>query len=55
MTRITVTVDGVGYPDEVEPRTLLVHSLRERLGPAPSSVATPATAAPAPCTWTGRA
>jgi carbon-monoxide dehydrogenase small subunit len=32
MTRISVTVDGVSYTDEVEPRTLLVHYLRERLG-----------------------
>jgi carbon-monoxide dehydrogenase small subunit len=32
MTRITVTVDGVRYDDDVEPRTLLVHHLRERLG-----------------------
>ena len=32
MTRITVTVDGVDYTDEVEPRTLLVHHLREQLG-----------------------
>ena len=32
MTRISVTVDGVGYSDEVEPRTLLVHYLREQLG-----------------------
>src|SRR5688500_16855490 len=30
--RITVTVDGVDYRDDVEPRTLLVHYLRERLG-----------------------
>ncbi len=30
--RITVSVDGVAYSDEVEPRTLLVHYLRERLG-----------------------
>jgi carbon-monoxide dehydrogenase small subunit len=30
--RITVTVDGVSYTDEVEPRMLLVHYLRERLG-----------------------
>src|SRR5437764_3607565 len=30
--RITVTVDGVRYEDDVEPRTLLVHYLRERLG-----------------------
>ena len=30
--RITVTVDGTEYRDDVEPRTLLVHHLRERLG-----------------------
>ena len=32
MTRITVQVDGVQYSDDVEPRTLLVHHLREALG-----------------------
>jgi carbon-monoxide dehydrogenase small subunit len=32
MTKINVTVDGVAYTDEVEPRTLLVHYLREQLG-----------------------
>lgn len=32
MTRITVTVDGTKYTDDVEPRTLLVHYLREDLG-----------------------
>ncbi len=32
MTRISVTVDGVKYSDDVEPRTLLVHYLRENLG-----------------------
>jgi carbon-monoxide dehydrogenase small subunit len=32
MTRIEVTVDGVRYADEVEPRLLLVHYLRDRLG-----------------------
>jgi aerobic carbon-monoxide dehydrogenase small subunit len=32
MTRINVTVDGISYADEVEPRTLLVHYLREQLG-----------------------
>ncbi|UQX90234.1 (2Fe-2S)-binding protein [Jatrophihabitans telluris] len=32
MPRVNVTVDGVEYSDEVEPRTLLVHHLRERLG-----------------------
>jgi carbon-monoxide dehydrogenase small subunit len=32
MTRITVTVDGVSYTDEVAPRTLLVQYLRETLG-----------------------
>lgn len=30
--RISVTVDGVSYSDDVEPRMLLVHYLRERLG-----------------------
>ena len=30
--RITVTVDGTQYTDDVEPRTLLVHYLRENLG-----------------------
>src|SRR4051794_6962229 len=29
---ISVTVDGVRYADDVEPRMLLVHYLRERLG-----------------------
>ena len=32
MTRIEVRVDGVTYADDVEPRTLLVHYLREQLG-----------------------
>ncbi len=32
MTRITVQVDGDSYTDEVEPRTLLVHYLREQIG-----------------------
>jgi carbon-monoxide dehydrogenase small subunit len=32
MTKINLTVDGVAYTDEVEPRTLLVHYLREQLG-----------------------
>ncbi len=32
MTQISVTVDGVNYSDDVEPRTLLVHYLREQLG-----------------------
>jgi len=32
MTRISVSVDGSSYSDEVEPRMLLVHYLRERLG-----------------------
>ena len=32
MTRITVSVDGVSYSDDVEPRMLLVHYLRESLG-----------------------
>jgi len=32
MARVNVTVDGIRYVDEVEPRTLLVHYLREQLG-----------------------
>jgi carbon-monoxide dehydrogenase small subunit len=32
MTTITMTVDGASYSDDVEPRMLLVHYLRERLG-----------------------
>jgi carbon-monoxide dehydrogenase small subunit len=32
MSKINVKVDGVAYTDDVEPRTLLVHYLREQLG-----------------------
>jgi carbon-monoxide dehydrogenase small subunit len=32
MTKLNLTVDGVKYSDEVEPRTLLVHYLREQIG-----------------------
>jgi carbon-monoxide dehydrogenase small subunit len=32
VTEINVRVDGVSYTDDVEPRTLLVHYLREQLG-----------------------
>jgi len=32
MTRITVNVDGVAYEDDVDPRLLLVHYLRETVG-----------------------
>ncbi|MFI6659234.1 (2Fe-2S)-binding protein [Streptomyces sp. NPDC050523] len=32
MTHISVKVDGTTYEDDVEPRLLLVHYLRERLG-----------------------
>jgi carbon-monoxide dehydrogenase small subunit len=32
MARVRVKVDGVNYDDEVEPRLLLVHYLRDRLG-----------------------
>ena len=32
MSKIQMTVDGVSYTDQVEPRTLLVHYLRETLG-----------------------
>src|SRR5947209_4375676 len=30
--QINVTVDGINYADDVEPRTLLVHYLREQVG-----------------------
>ena len=30
MSRVSVRVDGVAYADEVEPRLLLVHYLRDR-------------------------
>ncbi len=32
MSQINVRVDGASYSDDVEPRTLLVHYLREQLG-----------------------
>ena len=32
MAQVRVTVDGVNYADDVEPRTLLVYYLRESLG-----------------------
>ena len=32
MTQLNVTVDEVAYQDDVEPRLLLVHYLRDRLG-----------------------
>ena len=50
MTNITVTVDGVEYVDNVEPRMLLVHYLREEVErPVRPSDAIPPTAVPAPC------
>src|SRR3954447_16381946 len=30
--RVEITVDGIRYSDDVEPRTLLVHYLREQVG-----------------------
>ncbi|MBA3311172.1 MAG: (2Fe-2S)-binding protein [Nocardioidaceae bacterium] len=32
MARVKINVDGVDYSDDVEPRTLLVHYLREQVG-----------------------
>jgi aerobic carbon-monoxide dehydrogenase small subunit len=32
MTRVSMTVNGVGYEEDVEPRLLLVHFLRDTLG-----------------------
>jgi aerobic carbon-monoxide dehydrogenase small subunit len=38
MASITVTVDGVTYTDDVEPRLLLVHYLREKVGKTGTTV-----------------
>ncbi len=32
MARVSITVDGIRFVDEVEPRTLLVHYLRDQVG-----------------------
>jgi len=32
MARVSVTVNGIGYSEEVEPRLLLVHLIRDKLG-----------------------
>jgi carbon-monoxide dehydrogenase small subunit len=32
MARVSVSVNGVGYTEEVEPRLLLVHLIRDKLG-----------------------
>ena len=32
MARVSVTVNGIGYTEEVEPRLLLVHLIRDKLG-----------------------
>jgi carbon-monoxide dehydrogenase small subunit len=32
MARVSLTVNGVGYTEEVEPRLLLVHLIRDKLG-----------------------
>ena len=52
MTNVSVTVNGAVREADVEPRTLLVYFLRERLGLTGTNVGcdTPA-AAPAPCSW----
>ena len=55
MVKINVTVDGERHEDDVEPRLLLVHYLRERSArSARRSAATPPTAARAPCTSTAQ-
>ena len=52
-TQVTMTVNGGAVEALVEPRTLLIHFLREQLNsPARISAATPAIAAPAPSTST---
>ena len=32
MTKVSMTIDGVRYDDDVEPRMLLVHYIREIAG-----------------------
>ena len=55
MAQVRVTVDGVQYVDEVEPRMLWSTTCENGSGrPAPSSAATPATAAPAPSHLNGQ-
>ena len=48
MASVAMTVNGQAVTRDVEPRTLLVEFLRQHLDlPAPTSAATPASAAPA--------
>ena len=52
-TQVAMTVNGKAVEHLVEPRTLLIHFLRERsISPARISAARPAIAAPAPSTST---
>ena len=52
---LALTVNGKPVSAEIDARTLLVDFLRNNLrSPAPTSAATPRSAAPAPCTSTAR-
>ena len=54
--QVTITVNGEQHVDDVEPRLLLAHYLRDvlRVARPPTSAATPPRAARAPCTSTAR-
>jgi aerobic-type carbon monoxide dehydrogenase small subunit (CoxS/CutS family) len=53
--KITVTVNGTTHESEVEPRTLLVHYVREALGLTGTNVGCDTSSwAPAACTSTAR-
>ena len=43
--KITLKIDGVRYDDDVEPRLLLVHYLRERAGRTGTPIGSPSVAA----------
>ena len=55
MVKINVTVDGERHEDDVEPRLLLVHYLRERVGKVGTPVGCDTSNCGAcTCSWTGR-
>lgn len=54
MTRMQLNVEGVTYEDEVEPRLLLIHYLRDSLGRGCSPVSAPLTVLRAPQSFPGR-
>jgi aerobic-type carbon monoxide dehydrogenase small subunit (CoxS/CutS family) len=50
--QVTITINGEAVSRDVEPRTLLVHFIRDT--PGRTGAATPRTAARASCSWTAR-